>query len=110
MTHHEQTRHAPPKRATTRPRQAKPARPTKQARATAKLLAMVPPVKQKIVERERARIEYLGGSSVPKCIRLERLGVLRPIKLTNARSAKVYYAIDELEALISGKQGSDAAS
>jgi hypothetical protein len=47
--------------------------------------------------REAARL--LGGISISTMLRLEQSGALRPICLTDARTAQRFYSMDELKAL-----------
>jgi hypothetical protein len=61
-----------------------------------------PQQKQLLIPREQARHNYLGGYSIATCIRLEKRGVLTPIKLNRARNGKVFYAHDNLVAVAQG--------
>jgi hypothetical protein len=67
-------------------------------------MAESPDTQQLLYSRQQTA-QALGYRSVASVIRLQREGVLRPIRLTKRRTGQVFYSVEEVRALASAKGG-----
>jgi hypothetical protein len=85
-----------------KPRRGRPAKPLPVAQPKPKDAYTV----RRLLYSRGQVAHALGGVSISTVIRLEREGVLTPIKLLPKRtSAQTFYRVDEVEALASGAEG-----